>query len=373
MEGRDIILQDKKWTVYKHTSPSGKVYIGITSSNPESRWKNGKGYTNSKHFNNAIHKYGWKNINHEILFTNLNEKEAKNMEKQLIAKYNSNNPMFGYNMTKGGDGTLGIKRSKEQVEHLKKILSKPIYQRDLNGNLIKKWQSVRAIERELGYARSNITLCCKHKTYQAYGYLWSYDEDYIKQKKIRKNCKTVYQYDLDGNFVQKWESVSEIHKVLGYNKTNISHCCLGKLKSVYGYIWTYEENKNIKYENKNIQKQQKVFQLTKDGQIIKQWDSLNEINNSLGFNKSAISQCCLCKSKTAYGYIWRYDDTLNQNMPLISKNPKKAYQLDYEGNIIAEFPSANEAKKETKINNISNCCLGKYKTTGGYIWKYSDD
>lgn len=96
------------------------------------------------------------------------------------------------------------------------------------------------------------------------------------------------------------------------------------MKSVYGYIWTYEENKNIKYENKNIQKQQKVFQLTKDGQIIKQWDSLNEINNSLGFfNKSAISQCCLCKSKTAYGYIWRYDDTLNRNMLLISKTRRK--------------------------------------------------
>ena len=28
----------KKWIVYKHTSPSGKVYIGITSNSPEKRW-----------------------------------------------------------------------------------------------------------------------------------------------------------------------------------------------------------------------------------------------------------------------------------------------------------------------------------------------
>lgn len=30
-----------KWTVYRHTSPSGKVYIGITSQNVERRWNSG--------------------------------------------------------------------------------------------------------------------------------------------------------------------------------------------------------------------------------------------------------------------------------------------------------------------------------------------
>lgn len=32
------------YTVYKHTSPSGKVYIGITKRKPEYRWNKGKGY-----------------------------------------------------------------------------------------------------------------------------------------------------------------------------------------------------------------------------------------------------------------------------------------------------------------------------------------
>lgn len=39
-----------KWTVYRHTSPSGKVYIGITSQNVERRWNSGKGYTLCKAF-----------------------------------------------------------------------------------------------------------------------------------------------------------------------------------------------------------------------------------------------------------------------------------------------------------------------------------
>lgn len=36
-----------KWTVYRHTSPSGKVYIGITSQNVERRWNSGKGIMQS--------------------------------------------------------------------------------------------------------------------------------------------------------------------------------------------------------------------------------------------------------------------------------------------------------------------------------------
>ena len=32
------------YIVYRHTSPSGKVYIGITSYKAEIRWNNGKGY-----------------------------------------------------------------------------------------------------------------------------------------------------------------------------------------------------------------------------------------------------------------------------------------------------------------------------------------
>lgn len=56
------------YIVYRHTSPSGKVYIGITSRQPEQRWLNGNGYKDSPKFYNAIKKYGWDNFNHEILF-----------------------------------------------------------------------------------------------------------------------------------------------------------------------------------------------------------------------------------------------------------------------------------------------------------------
>ena len=64
------------WCVYKHTSPSGKVYIGI-AKDVKHRWRNnGAGYKGSTRIANAIKKYGWDKLKHEILFQNLTREEA---------------------------------------------------------------------------------------------------------------------------------------------------------------------------------------------------------------------------------------------------------------------------------------------------------
>ena len=42
------------------------------------------------------------------------------------------------------------------------------------------------------------------------------------------------------------------------------------------------------------------------------------------------------------------------------------------GELLATFPSLAEAERVTEINqgNISSCCNGKYKSAGGYKWRY---
>lgn len=87
--------------VYKHTSPSNKVYIGITSMNPKQRWANGNGYK-TQMFYRAIQKYGWNNFKHEILFDCLTMDEAEKKEIELINYYKSNNKKYGYNVDNGG-------------------------------------------------------------------------------------------------------------------------------------------------------------------------------------------------------------------------------------------------------------------------------
>lgn len=115
---------DKKYIVYVHIFPNGKKYFGITSKKPNARWENGKGYDKEHQpvIYAAIQKYGWENIEHKILYEDLTKEEAQSLEIYLIAKYKTNckryGDKYGYNMTDGGEGTLGRKMSDEQKQKI---------------------------------------------------------------------------------------------------------------------------------------------------------------------------------------------------------------------------------------------------------------
>lgn len=91
------------YIIYKHTSPSNKIYIGITKFDPKYRWlNNGKGYKNQTVFFNAIIKYGWINFKHEILYKDLSKQEALDKEEELIREYKSYDRNYGYNIALKG-------------------------------------------------------------------------------------------------------------------------------------------------------------------------------------------------------------------------------------------------------------------------------
>ena len=103
-----MINNNKEYIVYCHINNiNNKKYIGITCQTPEQRFRNGNGYKANKYFYAAIMKYGWGNFNHIILYEHLTEKDAKEKEIELIAKYNTRNKKFGYNLTPGGEGYSG--------------------------------------------------------------------------------------------------------------------------------------------------------------------------------------------------------------------------------------------------------------------------
>ncbi len=67
-------------------------------------------------------------------------------------------------------------------------LSKQVKQLDLQGNLIKKWNCMKDIERELGFKHSCISICCNKKHDKMYGYRWEYVE-YIEKDKIKNKIE----------------------------------------------------------------------------------------------------------------------------------------------------------------------------------------
>lgn len=110
----------ENWKVYVHVNKvNGKKYFGITSRSLEKRFgSNRRNYTQKNkgtktYFELAINKYGWNGFEHILLFENLNKFEACSLEKIFISFYKSNDRKHGYNMTGGGEGSLGLHPSDE--------------------------------------------------------------------------------------------------------------------------------------------------------------------------------------------------------------------------------------------------------------------
>lgn len=93
---------------------NGKVYIGYTSKSIKTRMnehRSGSNKRNTKLYA-AIRKYGWENFKFDIIYQSLDGQHClKTMEKYFIKEYDSLNN--GYNLTEGGDGTLGNNPSEE--------------------------------------------------------------------------------------------------------------------------------------------------------------------------------------------------------------------------------------------------------------------
>ena len=89
------------YIVYLHRFPNNKTYIGLTQQSVERRWRDGKGYEGQPVYE-AIKKYGWDNIEHVILESNLTKEQAEDAERFYIKKYSSLSHDNGYNIEKGG-------------------------------------------------------------------------------------------------------------------------------------------------------------------------------------------------------------------------------------------------------------------------------
>ena len=98
---------EKTYTVYRLISPNTKMYVGITCQRLLcQRWRNGTGYPHNVMLQSDIQKYGWDNIQHELLDQTNDRECASDLEQRYIAEYDSKNPDKGYNTCLGGLGLM---------------------------------------------------------------------------------------------------------------------------------------------------------------------------------------------------------------------------------------------------------------------------
>lgn len=384
---------NETWIVYLHTIPKeitrfnyDKYYVGITRRTVEQRWgKNGYGYKGQP-FYDAILKYGWNNIQHNILYENLKEEDAYQLEKDLIIFYRSFIKDRGYNISPGGYNGGGN--------------SKNIIQYTLNGDFVQIFPSLTAACNAVHLKTiTSIRNACDNPSRSAGGFMWkSYVENYpLKIDPIKETIKKeILQFDITGKFIKEWNSISEACE--HYNTVSIQAACSGKNKTAVGYIWGYKDKIKIdnlgnyvcpsyhvekKHSDKNIPS--KVFVYTLDGKFISEFDDLKQAKNSLRINKKIyLSHLCkdICRN-ASYGYRWC--DIYYDKLPPLSKRKTNiqdpVVQIDILTNsIINIYPNACFAAKELNKTNASSsirkCVKGKdpsYCTAYGYKWKSIQD
>ena len=209
------------YTVYKHTTPSGKIYIGITlQKDLNRRWQNGSGYRTQRRFYRAIKKYGWENIKHEIVMTSLSKQEAENAEIALIREFQTTDPKYGYNIENGGNcsGT-------HSEETKKKISDK------LKGN-----------KHTLGMKHTEDAKKRMGETKKKNGFKpWIMGRGHSEETKERLREVNAFRKKkvlcISTGIV--YESIKEASEKTGANKKSIGYCCNGKYKHSGGYEWQF--------------------------------------------------------------------------------------------------------------------------------------
>lgn len=182
--------------IYKITNLiNNKIYIGMTTKSIEQRFKNHLENKNTIKLQKyaiyrALNKYGKENFKVDsIIEGDFNQCLLSDLEKHYIRLYNSNNPNIGYNMNGGGDGGIMYIRTEE----IKNKISKTLMGHS-NNKGIKKSE-----EHKLKLKEANLRILRE-------GYRLPFK-------------KYVYQFDLDMNFIKRFDSKKEAIKELKVGQT----------------------------------------------------------------------------------------------------------------------------------------------------------
>lgn len=245
---------DKIGYVYLTTNlVNGKQYVGQHLHDVFDKGYKGSG----TYILNAINKYGWDNFKCEVLQWCSTQTQLNEVEDNCIRLYGTMVPN-GYNLKGGGANGRYSKEAKKNMSNAQK------------GRVVTEEQRTKISKTLKGRKRGSLSEQIRKNMSEA-------------AKKRTKRCPMPKSTG-GWKHTKEWSAkMSEKRK--GHTVENETRKKLSEAQDKY---------------------KKKVRQYTLDGEFIKEWASLHEIKRELGFECSAISNCCKGKAKTAYKHLWKF-------------------------------------------------------------------
>jgi hypothetical protein len=194
-----------------------------------------------------------------------------------------------------------------------------VYQYDLNGDFIAEYRNIR--EAEFITKTNNIFLAINNKKnmLSAGGYIWSHTYyiklpkniiDKYENKRFIIYNTTIYEYDLEGNLINEYSSLSKITSKRA-ERNNIRAVLKGENKTFQNKIYKFEKYKKLPklILKEHINKWAGfIVQYDLNHKKIKEWSSAYQASITLNIPRTNINRCLKGTTKQGSGYIWKYKE-----------------------------------------------------------------
>ena len=201
--------------LYRHIrlDKNEPFYIGI-GSDPKRAYSN---KDRNKYWRGIVNKFGYEV---DIILDDLTWQEACEKEKEFIKLYGRF--QFGgilCNMTDGGDGGFGVivsdeTRKKKSIASKRNVISKETREKmaaKLRGRPLPEWQ------------KEKLSIAAKNR-----------------KRKTGWCNKPIEQYDLNGNFIKEYDSLTIAANEIGANVSNICAVLNGRRNKCKGFKYKYK-------------------------------------------------------------------------------------------------------------------------------------
>lgn len=283
-------------------------YIGLTDNFKRRHKEHIRG--KEQLIDKKIKQYGIENFEIKILAENVNSQEKLNeYERFFIKRYNTlvKNGK-GYNIADGGYSNPYAGKTEEEMKDIRKKMSEnhadfskenhPMYGTDRSGEKNPFYNRNHSDSTKQKIANKSKKRFENKENHPMYGKTHTEES----KKKMSKSHKGAI---VSEETKQKMSKSRKGHSVSEETRLKISQSNKNKKRTD-----EFKDKLKKRQNGKTHSRAKKVDQYDLKNNLIKTWDYIKEVEETLGIKATSITACCKEKQKTAGGFIWKYHEEI---------------------------------------------------------------